>query len=241
MSMPRSGAILREKRDRQVFHPARKFFGNRIRLADDLRRRYAGSEIGTDLDAQVILCAALGAASDLLWPKVRSDRAKFVELLVRYSHAGPSVKTISIPTLMKKLPQHQALRSLDPSVLDSQVLFADEIDRPEQDVLKACPHLDLKDIRSASYANFIYKYMRCGLLHSYTLQGFLTSDDWASSQMHYSWHETPPSEAKRLLFLPYQYVREVTLSVVNCLCYEWENADKWETSIKAPGAWWING
>ena len=234
------GTIVREKLVRNMRYPPRNFFMNRIKIADQLHHQYKRSDYWADLDALLILCAVLGAASNQVWPGKRQDRLKFVELLIRYSKAFPSVKTISIPILMGKHRDKPELADLDPSSIPTQVLLSREIDKLENEVVKTCPSLDLKDIRSALYANLIYKYVRSGLMHSYALNGSLTDQDWLHpEELHYLNRGGLEKEGRRCLFIPYRYLRAVTLSVIDNLSFEWENSDRWETTAREPITWWL--
>lgn len=240
--IPMTGDIQKEKKNRVEFHPARSFFKKRIQLADQLVRQYKYAGIASELDAQVILCALIGAVSNILWPTVERDRVKYIETLVKYSAANPSVTTISIPILINQFPDVEALKILDPSNHECEVLMANQIDRPEAEFAAKVPNLGSKQIRDASYANILYKQLRCGLLHSYEIQGILNPDGWLNpEELHYSFHESSLGEQKRLLYLPYKYIREIAISVLNGVAVEWERTEHWEMSTSTPEYWWIEG
>ena len=135
-------------------------------------RLASGERGGSYDDAVVILCAAIGAlAADVRRGKTQ-DRKKYIEVLVAFACALGTAR-ISIPLLvasLRKQKQDSQADILENAFLNfgpTQVLTGDLVDKPEQEVVRLCPSLGLREIRRFSYANLLYKEIRCGYVHEY--------------------------------------------------------------------------
>lgn len=54
-------------------------------------------------EAAIVISSALTALAAELWPGLRQDRGRFIELLVRMSPSTPSLATVSVPLLVRHL------------------------------------------------------------------------------------------------------------------------------------------
>lgn len=124
-------------------------------------------------EAVLIICAAIGAMAAEAWPGKSIDRKRFVEFLVNFATVQLNPKTISVPLLIEVISQNNV--HLDVHLIEksfgtfppSRILVGAEIDHPETAILAVRPSLSLKDIRSCSYANILYKQIRSSFAHEY--------------------------------------------------------------------------
>jgi len=139
-----------------------------------IAQRLAAGEAGGDYpEAVILVCAALSALSAEVWPGRRIDRVRFIELLVRLGSSHAFCMTVSVPLLTQSLEDDQKLaeateirRQFDVP-RTACVLIGPEIDRPEPDILAACPSLELRHIRRFSYASLLYQEIRSSYAHTY--------------------------------------------------------------------------
>jgi len=144
--------------------------GWRQRWVEDKRgiaaRLAQGEAGGSYPEAVILLCAALSALSAELWPGRGIDRLRFVESLVRLGSHSALCRTVSVPLLTQSLEargmaaEANQLRQAFGLSNTARVLTGSEIDKPEAEVLAACPSLSLADARRFSYANLLYQEVR---------------------------------------------------------------------------------
>ena len=120
-----------------------------------------------------MLCAALSALSAEVWPGRAIDRLRFIELLVRLGSNSSFCMTISVPLLAQFLEDERRIsdaadiRRVFGLPNTARVLTGSEIDKPESEVLAACPALSLFDVRRFSYASLLYHEVRSSYAHEY--------------------------------------------------------------------------
>jgi hypothetical protein len=153
------------------------FVQHKAKLASRLA---TGECDGSYSDGALIIAATLSCLAADLWPGDKKDRNRFVQLWVRYAPPALSPSKISIPLLAADLYDRgkaielSALRSekpiaisLYPGYVDARVIYGDESDLDESEVVRLCPTLTLKEIREFSYPNLFYRHIRSGLVHEY--------------------------------------------------------------------------
>ncbi|MDA0246359.1 MAG: hypothetical protein OT477_23350 [Chloroflexi bacterium] len=175
--------------------PYREYFSKRIDIADNVFAQYP--ILGSEADAQIILCCAIGALSAMRWPgESGKDKKRFIELLIRFA---PNTKQISIPLLVENLykEKHDSIADIlvkryfgslfdFNGVIDTggEIEFgllgdlnSHQIDQTENEIIKLLSvnhdfeqktSKIIKLIRSSSYASIFYTDFRCGLIHTYS-------------------------------------------------------------------------
>jgi len=144
--------------------------GEKCNIATHLSLGEAG---GGYAEAAIIVCAALSALSAELWVGRSIDRVRFIEMLVKFGAHSNDCKTLSIPLLVQHL--NNSSRNTDALKIQhafslpssARVLTGPDIDKSEQEVLSVCPQLDLKEVRSFSYASILYSEIRSSYAHEY--------------------------------------------------------------------------
>ncbi len=178
-----------------------------VRIAQELA---AGALGGTYTEAVLLLTALLSAIAAEAWPGTGVDRMRFIELLVRHTPSALEATKISLPLLIRDCHvegQHDTAKKLEglrPRLFgpgqDSRVLTGEEVDVFEDDVV-AASGLDLRRVRETSYAAVLYKRVRCGVAHQYSLDRDATAWPMASKSAAISYsnlleldHTREPSE-----------------------------------------------
>jgi hypothetical protein len=148
----------------------RRWVEDKRAIAERISRGEAG---GGYPEAVILICAALSALSAELWPGRGIDKSRFVELLVRLGPHSAYCKTISVPLLVQFLADSK--RTTEAGTLGrelgfphfSRVLTGPEIDASEDEILRSCPSLEIKDLRRCSYASVLYQEIRSSYAHEY--------------------------------------------------------------------------
>lgn len=134
---------------------------------------------GSYSDACVLLSALISGVAAELWPGEGIDRARFVELWVRYADSKLEPALVSVPLLRQQLRGEH--REKDARVLEtarpdmfglgnsSLVLRGCDVDMTEVQVAQLLPALGAKDIRAFSYPVLFYKHVRSNLVHEFKL------------------------------------------------------------------------
>jgi hypothetical protein len=153
---------------------AQKWHRAWVRQKCDIAGRLARGEAGAGYaEAVILLCAAVSALSAEVWPGTGKDRARFVELLVRFGSFRDLCMTVSVPLLVHDLQalardsEATALRRAASLPDSARVLTGPEVDRVEADVLAVCPSLDVSYVRKFSYAALLYQEVRSSYAHEY--------------------------------------------------------------------------
>ena len=125
-------------------------------------------------DAVLILCSVLSALAAEVWPGDRKDRKRFVELLKQFAIPKLEATKISIPLLIASLSARgkgsevTAIQKAFPKKSPGNVLIEDEVDKNEAEILAVCGDgVSSKELRDCSYANLLYREVRCGYVHEY--------------------------------------------------------------------------
>jgi hypothetical protein len=171
-------------------------------------------------EATFLLCAVLSAIASEVWPGNAKDRARFVELLVRYTPPELRATTISVPLLEawlrggKRTVEAQDIRNTMIRYPDSRVLQGKEVDVTEDVILEAHPTLRVAEVRSFSYAALLYSELRSGYAHEYQPGNCAVS--WSMSSNPHSMvcyaNQIDPAtrESGRLIHFPVPWMAELT-------------------------------
>jgi hypothetical protein len=141
----------------------------------DIAYRLNSGECGGSYgDAVLILCAVLSGLAAEVWPGDGKDRKRFVELLKQFATPKLEATKISIPLLIASLSARgkasevTAIQKAFPKNSLGNVLIGDEVDKNEAEILVVCGDaVSLKELRNCSYANLLYREVRCGYVHEY--------------------------------------------------------------------------
>lgn len=224
----------------------------RGRLAQSLGRGALG---GSYADGAIILCAAIGAMASLLWkPSSGTDAKRFVEIVTRFRTGGPDTTRVSAPLLAAEFPQ---LRH-GLGVCEMPLCLTGHMDKTEADVRSMCAAANNSDgekaVRRYSYANLLYKQVRCGFIHEYRpgvsatdgdeLKGIagVECDEISYVNMLEKVGNMPVT--KRLIHFPLKWISAVVLAVAAGIDDERSKQSKIpreNLGLAKPDAWWIDG
>lgn len=150
------------------------------------------------------------------------------------------MKRISVPALLQspKLSDMSAcIRDKFWPYPEGLVVKADDADLQESKLLESFPDLSIKEIRKCSYAHLLYADIRCGLVHSYELNGRVT--DWdlgIDSQMQYR-----NINGKPTLFIPPDLITNIVKCSIESVFDYWLESEDYERRRTEPAQWWIEG
>lgn len=109
-----------------------------------------------------------------LWPGEGRDRKRFIELLIQFGPASPSLATVSVPLLVEHLLSTpisitvgETLQQRAKLTEKSLVITGEDVDRPSEELLSLVPALETKMLRQHSYACLLYEELRCSYVHEY--------------------------------------------------------------------------
>ncbi len=164
----------------------------------------------------------------------------------------------------EEIASAQVLESRFLAGLEDRVLTGPEIDQSEQTLTALLPAISLGRLREASYAAILYQDLRCGLVHEYSLPPHmidfglsrrqdvpsyvnvmatsnLEGEVMISGELSADELETEllSSESTKRLYLPYRYVRRLSLNVAGGVFAYWDTASEWCRPIPQP--WWLGG
>jgi len=189
----------------------------------------------------LILCTVLSALAAEVWPGVGNDHRRFVELLKVYT---PRATIISIPVLAWHLKNNNKAHEAEQISQDylkfaqTQCLTGSMVDRTEDQVLKMCGSISMKEIRQFSYANLLYKEVRNGYAHEY--QVGKKAESWSmfkdpDSLVTYCNRTTDPQRHRNIHFQIDQ-VGELSMEVAQVI-----DEVVGEIEQTKPETWWIDG
>lgn len=217
---------------------------DKCEIALALSRGEAG---GTYSESTILVCAALSALSAEVWPGLRIDRRRFIELLVRMGSATTTSTSISVPLLVQHLAAEgdhsnsTILMKAQLAFSPTRVIAGPEVDIAEAEVLKLCPSLDPKTIREHSYACLLYEEVRSSYVHEYRPGN--RADSWPMAQytgqaVSYVNRLLEPGTPKTGRFIHFHI--EWLVQIAGGLA---ANIDALTLAIPraAPAAWWIDG
>ncbi|MEW8070929.1 MAG: hypothetical protein AB2826_10945 [Candidatus Thiodiazotropha sp.] len=204
-------------------------------------RLHNGECGGSYGESVIILCAVISALSADVWPGRNIDRVRFVELLKKFASSELAVDKISTPLLIAKLQGDNKINECDKlkkgllNVDYSLVVTGNDVDKYENEILKACDSLSLKEIREQSYANILYTEIRSGYAHEY--RPGKRADSWPMTReettiSYINWADRP----NRNIHFHVQWLSNVALSVAKAI----DEIDN-KIPLEIPNKWWVHG
>ncbi|MGP0061619.1 MAG: hypothetical protein ACLPID_20305 [Beijerinckiaceae bacterium] len=211
----------------------------------------SGSCGGTYADGAIILCTSISAMASLMWPaRARTDRKRFIEIVVKFPRNGFDATMISAPLLS------QERRDLQHKLRVSDIAFrytADN-DKSENEVLSLCfaspsPIEDKKFVRRYSYACLLYEHVRCAFIHTYNPTDSATIGDsirdvFEPGSSRITYVNYLAASGMRRIYFPLEWISEVAKNIAVALDGQCArlNRDLGERlDIAVPSAWWIDG
>jgi hypothetical protein len=211
-------------------------------IARALARGQAGGGYG---EAAIIVSAALSALAAEVWPGRRIDRARFVELLVRFAPESDTAR-ISVPLLIQELnsvPEPALAGALWKAFLPASPgrVITSSIDKLDDEILGVCPQLKTERTRKFSYACLLYEEVRSSYAHEY--KAGANAESWPMScatdeSASYVNRLVGPglSETKRLIHFHIEWLTRVALTIAGNV-----DARRGAVPLPTPTHWWIDG
>lgn len=141
----------------------KRFLKRRLELAKAL----VNSDDAEYADIVLIITAVLSACASIRWPRIeRTDRKRFIELLVSHSPQELHTSWVCIPALINR----QFVSESDTPYAGgnaTRIFRDDEIDLSLEDARTRYPGVEAKQLRKYCYASLIYEWLRCGYSHEY--------------------------------------------------------------------------
>jgi len=208
----------------------RAFLQGRIELVRALRTSSLGV---THQDLELILTAVISACAAWRWPGEGFDRKRFVESLIRFSSPSLHLDYISTGALLELGLIAESETPWGDFGQKDRIFTGDEIDSAVPNMSKRYPDLATRDLKKASYANLIYRWLRCGYAHTYWASGNTTHvpPSHRSVQISYIGRVQPDGKLIRIASFHLDYLVEVTQEQVSTLTSK---------SLEKPKEWWLD-
>lgn len=212
----------------------------------DVAARLSRGEAGGGYaESAIVVCAALSALSAELWDGRGIDRVRFIEMLTQIGPRSAECKTVSIPLLVQHFNtssrKSDALKIQQAFLLPSstRVITGPDVDKSEQDVLSVCPQLDLKKLRSFSYASILYREIRSSYAHEY--RPGEQADSWpmtmlADQRVSYINRKTNELEMRRLVHVHIEWVVQLAADLASAV-----DQLACTLPLPKPQVWWADG
>lgn len=207
----------------------RDFLQGRIDLVKALR---ASQLPVSQQDLGLILMSVISACAAYRWPGEGFDRKRFVESLIRFSPPRLRLDSISIGALLEKHLISEGDTPWGALGQMTDIFKGDEIDCSFHAASLRFPHLASKDLKDASYASLIYRWLRCGYAHNYWAAGNSTHVPAAqsSAQISYIGRLQANGNLVRIAAFHLDYLIEVTQQQVASLS---------DQALQKPRVWWL--
>lgn len=209
--------------------PMRNFLQGRIELVQALQASPLGAE---QQDLVLILTATISACAACRWPGDGFDRKRFVESLIRFGAPSLHLDYISVGALLE-----MGLISVSETPWKGfpgqfRIFTGEEIDCSLADMAIRYPHLAKLNLKKASYASLIYRWLRCGYSHNYWAAGNTThvAPSRIPAQISYITRRQPDGKHIRVASFHLDYLIEVAQNQVSTLE---------DNPLERPSAWWI--
>lgn len=204
---------------------------------------------GSYSDACVLLSSLISGIAAELWPGEGIDRARFIELWIRYADPALRPDYISIPLLRRFLQRADRLR--DVAEIEAvrsrmfglghgtRVLRGVDVDMNEAEVTALSTSITRAEMRRYAYPSVFYKHVRSNLVHEYKL-----SDDAAThfatrleADVSYVNRHDPDSFelSRRLIHFHIEWLAKVARSIAANVA---GLIDAYST-VPAPPKWWL--
>lgn len=217
---------------------------NKIHISAEMINGRCG---GTYDEAVLILCNIISGVSSDFWPGENIDRYRFVELLIKYCDNSCNVTLISIPILLQILEEKNDFQNEEMlrTKLDfrkgwhSLVLDGFTFDKYENDIKSLCPDLSSRIIRESSYANLLYKQLRCGYSHLYKPNEKATEHPHTKRDLNVSYVNYANEERQctiHKIHFHYKWLLSIVNSIMINIEHLWDNVP-----LSIPNKWWVEG
>lgn len=206
---------------------------------------------GSYSDACVLLSSLISGIAAELWPGEGSDRARFVELWIRYADPKLRADYVSIPLLRRFLLRTQRLR--DVAVLEearsqmfglghgTRVLRGVDVDLSETEVTALDTTITRAELRRYAYPSVFYKHVRSNLVHEYKLSEDAATHFATRLEANVSYvnrHDPDSLElSRRLIHFHIKWLADVARSIAR-------NTAQWIQNFQVlprPDPWWRDG
>lgn len=206
----------------------RDFLQGRINLVQALRE--SPFDV-TYHDLCLILTAVMSACAAWRWPGEGFDQKRFVESLIQFSSPALNLTHISLGALLEK---NQISESQTPWADQGQgdrIFTGADIDSSLAETASRFPGLSMRNLKNASYANLIYRWLRCGYSHTYWVAGNTThvAPSRLPAQISYIGRHSD-GRLIRIASFHLDYLVQVAQEQVSTLG---------ETQLEKPDEWWI--
>lgn len=207
----------------------RSFLQGRIELVQALR---TSSLPVAHQDLELILTATISACAAWRWPGDGFDRKRFVESLIQFGSPSLHLDYISIGALLELGLITESQTPWRDFGQRDRIFTGQEIDCALPEMSARYPQLTVRDLKKASYANLIYRWLRCGYAHTYWAAGNTThvAPSRQTAQISYIGRFQPDGRLIRIASFHLDYLIEVTQDQVSTL------PDK---PLQKPNDWWI--
>lgn len=133
-----------------------------------------GAAGGGYAEAIILLSSVASALAAEVWPGAGIDRARFVELFIRFPDTASEFSKISVPLLIQDLERtdRRAAEELAQALgfqHGTKVLTGVDIDRTEAEILDLAAAAPRDRIRRFSYASVLYGELRSSYVHEYKI------------------------------------------------------------------------
>jgi hypothetical protein len=212
-------------------------------IATALARGEAG---GTYSEAIILVCSTLSALAAEVWPGRHIDRARFIELLVRFSPTPSLPMTISLPLFIQDCELNSTkliAKLLSDTFLPfstTRVVNGSEVDKSESEVLSICSNFTPKNIRKFSYACLLYEEVRSAYAHEY--KPGAKADSWPMTMsgnqlVSYVNRLLDPRtpETTRLIHFHIEWLAKLAVDIAKSIDNDCATLPR-----KAPANWWID-
>lgn len=214
----------------------------KAKVAAQLASGQCGGSYG---DAAVILCSCLSALAAEVWPGDHIDHVRFVELLEKYAPPRLRSARVSIPLLVDDLRSQQGSRRTAEAdqiewkflqqFCSGRILIGDEVDKNGDEIRAACPGINLECIRRSSYANLLYRQVRCAYAHEGRIGPAAESSPQTVLTSHVSYFNSMIQPHRRIYF-PVEWMSALAEGAAQAV-------DKMAPipPVQPPKTWWLEG
>jgi hypothetical protein len=209
--------------------------------------RLAAGECGAGYyEASSIIVNVLCALSAVAWSDDdRTTRKRFVETLVRYSDPASKITSVSIPLFIahfiknpdaSKRDAATKLRSEKMPPLKDIILTGDDVDIDCDRLVLNYPCFSRPEIRKFSYADLLYREVRCGLVHTYSLGRATMPFPLTKRKALVSYvNSSIPGTPDKLIHFHFEGMLGLAQSIAGNL------SKAMMLPLTAPALWWIEG
>jgi hypothetical protein len=208
---------------------------------------------GSYADGAIILCVSIATMASCLWiEKDKTDRTRFIEIIAKFPERGFDGTKISAPLISQAYPcLIQPLK-----ISNLPYVYTEDNDLPESTVLghyatclNRSARAGKKDVREYSYANLLYRHVRCGFIHKYSTTDAATNynsswemHDSGAAKIYYANYLEP--ERVRKIYFPLEWISEVARNIAAGMDSESSRCGKYfgrNLDLPVPDKWWTDG